>query len=415
MEKTSYYLGIDLDNDNAVISYFQLNMKEPETVSTVAGSEVYQIPLILAKKSGSGQWFIGEEAKRLALLQGEEAVSGLLQAALAGKEFFIEGETYKAQELLALYIKKLVYLAGKLGNPVIPDFLVITLEQLSREVTELFLQVAERIGIPEGKLTLIDRRESFYYFAFSQQKELWLHDVCLFDNRGDEVWCRRLERDQRTMPQLVTISEEQRNIDRANKDASFLKIVSEVTGGHIVSAVYLTGDGFDGEWMKESLSFLCKGRRVFMGKNLYSKGACYAAARKCMTEENSWQFVYMGDNEMKVNVSLKVQSQGKTEFFTLISAGDNWYETVGECEVLLDGSNEIDFWLQLPNSKEAKIEKLTLADLPERPPRTTRLRIKAQPVSDMEVKIRIKDLGFGEIFKSSDKTWEYMMSLENVQ
>ena len=398
MEKTSYYLGIDLDNDNAVISYFQLNMKEPETVSTVAGSEVYQI---LAKKHGIGQWFIGEEAKRLALLQGEEAVSGLLQAALAGKEFFIEGETYKAQELLALYIKKLVYLAGKLGNPVIPDFLVITLEQLSREVTELFLQVAERIGIPEGKLTLIDRRESFYYFAFSQQKELWLHDVCLFDNRGDEVWCRRLERDQRTMPQLVTISEEQRNIDRANKDASFLKIVSEVTGGHIVSAVYLTGDGFDGEWMKESLSFLCKGRRVFMGKNLYSKGACYAAARKCMTEENSWQFVYMGDNEMKVNVSLKVQSQGKTEFFTLISAGDNWYETVGECEVLLDGSNEIDFWLQLPNSKEAKIEKLTLADLPERPPRTTRLRIK--------------DLGFGEIFKSSDKTWEYMMSLENVQ
>ena len=171
----------------------------------------------------------------------------------------------------------------------------------------------------------------------------------------------------------------------------------------------------DGEWMKESLSFLCKGRRVFMGKNLYSKGACYAAARKCMKTENSWQFVYMGDNEMKVNVSLKVQRQGKTELLTLINAGDNWYETVGECEVLLDGSNEIDFWLQLPNSKEAQIEKLTLADLPKRPPRTTRLRIKAQPVSDMEVKIKIKDLGFGEIFKSSDKTWEYMMSLGAVK
>ena len=370
---------------------------------------------MLAKKHGIGQWFVGEEAKRLALLQGEEAVSGLLHAALSGQEFFVEGETYKAEELLALYIKKLIYLAGKLGNPVIPDYLVITIEQLSREVTELFIRVAERIGIHDGRLTLIDRRESFYYFAFSQQKELWLHDVCLFDNRGDEVWCRRLERDQRTMPQLVTISEELRNIDRAGKDASFLKVVTEAVSGHIVSAVYLTGDGFDGEWMKESLSFLCKGRRVFMGKNLYSKGACYAAARKCMKAENSWQFVYMGDNEMKVNVSLKVQRQGKTELLTLINAGDNWYETVGECEVLLDGSNEIDFWLQLPNSKEAQIEKLTLADLPKRPPRTTRLRIKAQPVSDMEVKIKIKDLGFGEIFKSSDKTWEYMMSLGAVK
>ena len=196
-----------------------------------------------------------------------------------------------------------------------------------------------------------------------------------------------------------------------HKDASFLKIVSEVTGGHIVSAVYLTGDGFDGEWMKESLSFLCKGRRVFMGKNLYSKGACYAAARKCMTEENSWQFVYMGDNEMKVNVSLKVKNRGKWEFLSLINAGDNWYEASGDCEVLLDGDKEIDFWLQLPHSRDARIEKLELSDLPERKPKTTRLRISAKPVSDSRVKIKIRDLGFGEIVKSSDLTWEYTMSL----
>ena len=124
-----------------------------------------------------------------------------------------------------------------------------------------------------------------------------------------------------------------------------------------------------------------------------------------------WAFVYMGDNEMKVNVSLKVLNKGKTEFFTLINAGDNWYETVGECEVILDGTPEIDFWLQMPGSREAKIEKIELADLPKRPPKTTRLRITAKPMSDREVQIQMKDMGFGEIFKSSDKTWEYLMSL----
>ena len=87
MEKTSYYLGIDLDNDNAVISYFQLNMKEPETVSTVAGSEVYQIPLILAKKHGIGQWFIGEEAKRLALLQERKQYPVCCRQLLRKKSF----------------------------------------------------------------------------------------------------------------------------------------------------------------------------------------------------------------------------------------------------------------------------------------------------------------------------------------
>ena len=105
-------------------------------------------------------------------------------------------------------------------------------------------------------------------------------------------------------------------------------------------------------------------------------------------------------------------SAGEYAGFTLISAGDNWYETLGECEVILDGTPEIDFWLQPPNSREAKIEKLELADLPERPNKTSRLRITAKPLSDAKVQIQIKDLGFGELFKGSDKVWEYIMSFE---
>ena len=35
----SYYIGIDLNDSYAMVSFFQQNMKEPETVSTVAGSE----------------------------------------------------------------------------------------------------------------------------------------------------------------------------------------------------------------------------------------------------------------------------------------------------------------------------------------------------------------------------------------
>ena len=173
--------------------------------------------------------------------------------------------------------------------------------------------------------------------------------------------------------------------------------------------MYLVGDVFDGDWMKMSLSYMCKGRRAFIGKNLYSKGACYAAIVR--EQKNPWPYVYMGDNEMKVNVSLKVKNRGKWEFLSLINAGDNWYEASGDCEVLLDGDKEIDFWLQLPHSRDARIEKLELSDLPERKPKTTRLRISAKPVSDSKVKIKIRDLGFGEIVKSSDLTWEYTLSL----
>lgn len=409
MAEQCYYIGIDMDDDNAVISYYKNGMREPETLSMIAGSEIYQIPVALVKKRGIGQWFIGEEAKKMALLQNEEVIDHLLSGALEKKQVTIENAVFEKEDLFVLYIKKLILFASRLGNPGLPDCLVVTVDALSRNITELFTKVAEELGLNRSKLILMDRKESFYYFAYNQKQELWLHDIFLFDCRGDEVKCCTVVRDAKTIPQIVTITEEKHALDRVHRDEAFYKILLDSFHGHISSSVYLVGDGFDGDWMKMSLSYMCKGRRAFIGKNLYSKGACYAAMVR--EQKTPWQYVYMGDNEMKVNVSLKVKNGGKSEFFSMISAGDNWYEASGECEVLLEDNKEIDFWLQLPHSRDAKIKKLELSDLPDRKPKTTRLRISAKPLSDSQVKIKIRDLGFGEIVKSSELAWEYTMSL----
>ena len=146
-----------------------------------------------------------------------------------------------------------------------------------------------------------------------------------------------------------------------------------------------------------------------MGRNLFSKGACYAA--RAVDLGDKWKFIYMGENEMKFNLSLKVKNNGMISFFNMISAGKNWFEEKGSCEVILSGTHEIDFWKQLPNSREAKIETLELTDLPSRPDRTTRVRITAKPVADDKIEIELKDLGFGEFFRGTDKVWKYTMSM----
>ena len=46
MTEQCYYIGIDMDDRNAVISYYKAGMREPETLSTIAGSEIYQLSLI---------------------------------------------------------------------------------------------------------------------------------------------------------------------------------------------------------------------------------------------------------------------------------------------------------------------------------------------------------------------------------
>ncbi len=85
MTQQCYYIGIDMDDRNAVISYYKAGMREPESLSTIAGSEIYQIPVALIKKRGIGQWFIGEEAKKMALIQNEDVIGHLLDNALAKK------------------------------------------------------------------------------------------------------------------------------------------------------------------------------------------------------------------------------------------------------------------------------------------------------------------------------------------
>ena len=124
-----------------------------------------------------------------------------------------------------------------------------------------------------------------------------------------------------------------------------------------------------------------------------------------------WEFVYIGDNKLQFNISLKLKKGEEVQFYSLLSAGDSCYEETAECEVILDDAPRIDFWLQYPKSREAKIESLELTNLPERENKTTRLRIFLQPVSEGEVVVEIKDLGFGEIYKSSEQVWKYSLKM----
>lgn len=407
--KRNYYLGIDLNDKYAMISYFQLNMNEPETVSTIAGSENFQIPLILAKRKEIGQWYYGDEARKMAQNTDMICLDKLLSRAVNGDELVIDDETYPAEELLALFLNKITALPNKLGNTCDFDRLVITVDRLSKENMDMFWRIMPKLGLKPDQFMVIDHKESFYYFALSQKEDLWLHDVYLFEFDKTNIRYFSLKRSMRTTPQVVTIEESPKRTINGDPDIEFSRIIQKAFENKIISTVYLVGDGFDGGWMQSSLNILCKGRRAFVGKNLFSKGACYAA--EVRDNEDKWRFIYMGENELKFNLSLKVKSKGALSFYSIISAGKNWFETKGQCEVILSDTTEIDFWKQLPNSREAKIETLELTDLPRRPDRTTRVRITATPVADDKINIEIMDLGFGELFRGTDKVWHYTMTM----
>ena len=404
-EERGVYYGLDISDKYAILSFYQLNMDEPSTVSTVAGSEVFLIPLYIAKRRGMAQWFFGDEARRQVGLSLAVGVDRLYERALSREKIMLETEEYPAVDLFVIFLRKLLSIPVPLMRGSFLQKLTITVDDLSMDAKELLALVASKLNISAGRLSLFDYRESFYYYVLNQTPSLFLHDVMLYHYDGNHLTSFRLKRDQSYTPQIVHLDQREAGVLLDNRDEAFTRIVTEDMQGQYISSVYLTGDGFDGDWMKKSLAVLCRDRRVFLGKNLFSKGACYAGVIRDGKKE--WPFLFIGDHELKVNVSLKVLDQNEMSFVTLLSAGDNWFDVKGECEVILDGTREIEFWIQRPDSRQASVELLELKDLPDRDNRTTRLRITVEPVSDRDMKIHIRDLGFGEIVLPSGKVWEH--------
>lgn len=59
------------------------------------------------------------------------------------------------------------------------------------------------------------------------------------------------------------------------KDIAFLQIIKQALVRGVTATVYLCGEGFEGNWFKQSTKALCLGRRVFMSKHLFACGAVY--------------------------------------------------------------------------------------------------------------------------------------------
>lgn len=360
-QKEVYYIGIDLDDSWTQISYYREGMENVETVSTIMGARKYRIPTIVHKRQD-----------------------------------------------LALFLRKVLRLVPGLVEFSEICALTIHLREIDVERVQLFQQVMERIGIQRERVFIQDSKESFCHFALHQKKELMQHEIVLFQCEENQLWCYWLKKDEKTMPrkvQIQTFDLGELPTEEEEKDKVFLSRAEELLRGKVVSAVYLTGEGFEGEWMKLSVNMLCMGRRVFQGKNLYTKGACYESMMQMSREKP--EYVYFSENIVADNIFIQVKNGNRTFFKELAEAGSSLFEVSGSCQVLLDGEPSVDIWLQPPDSQEARIVSLQLTDLPKRPPKATRLLIELMAGRESRLMVRITDMGFGTWYPASGKVWEY--------
>jgi len=398
-------VGIDFTGNNALVSYLNKGESEPTTVSMVLNEEDYNVPACVVKKLGIGQWLYGKEAIAYAKEYHIECEWNLIERAEKDEKIIIEGNEYSLQDLFYFYLKKLLALPSRYGAAYNFDYIMISLDKVGMKTMQLFWICMEKMKFPISNLLVMDKRESFCHYVMHQDEELSRQMSAMFDFSEDRITLRLLMINRKHTPKTISVLEEGIPYTGGDKDKFFLEYARENFVGKVISSVYLTGDGFDDGWMKQSLKYICSGRRVFIGKNLYTKGCCYAA-------DEEKDYLYLGENEMSYNVNLKISERNSYKFLPLVEAGKNWYDQEFTYDIIVKGEREIDFWVQSIADNKPKIITYVLKDWPARSCEFTRIRISAKPISSEEIRITMKDMGFGEISASVDMTSEYILRLE---
>lgn len=418
-------IGYDLCNDYSQISYFNFAQKEPKTISTAAGEEKFQIPTVLLKKAGIDKWYFGEEALKKADLDKQDMlIQNLLEKCSNQELVLIDEKEYEPAQLLTIFIKKsfgFLFFEGITSK--VPDAIVFTVEHINTNIAKALKQSAKALGIPESNVYIQDHQESFVEYTIHQKNELWNHQVILLDYDKNYLKGYKLNINTKTTPLTCSVTAE--NFYHIKPIASMLleeedkekeldllvkKELKNYFGMEPISCIFLCGEGFDGDWPKETLRFLCMGRRVFQGKNLYTKGACYYAAKKLQKYEVE-EYLFLGTNKLKYNIGIEAFDKGEKMYYSLLDANENWYDATKQCEFILDDECMVELKLTPVDHKDTRTVIINLHDLPQRPNRTVRILLEIKFESINKALVVIKDLGFGEIFETSKKVWNHEIFL----
>ena len=398
-------IGYDLANTCSQISYcYRKDESDVETVGFLEGEENYDIPTVLCKKIGANQWLFGHAALKFYEQYPEESilVDNLLNLALEGELLQIDGKGYHPAALLALFVKRSLGIVLKGGSVDKIAMILFTCQETSRRMSALIQRIGKTLEIKNAEIHCQNYEESFFAYLSRQPKDMWQRGALLLDYRNKDMIAVEMDGNFNTIPPIMYSKQKRYLFDGTDK--GLLEIVTDCCQGKSLGAVYLIGQKFGGSWMDESLKYLCMGRRVFQGNNLYSKGACYGAMQILGIYQQE-ECLFLGPDRLKANIGMKLQKRGELVYNALLDAGMYWENIEEVYEFYLKGENHLELSVTSLIKGATKPVLMELEGLELAREQVTRIRMKLTMPSENVLTITVTDLGFGEFREAGDGKW----------
>lgn len=411
-------VGYDLCEDYTQISCFSYKTMEPVPVNIREEDENCMIPTALCLRHETKQWLSGEEAISCASSGSGVLVENLLDKVM-WESVDIAGQKLSGTALLEKYLRKTLTIVKNYFPTEQITKLVVTMRNTEPEVVEKVYEALHGLGLERDRAVVMSHAGAYLYYALNQDKSLWMNDVGLFEFCREGLYFYQIHMNRRTKPIIAGLIKkdytDMLNMSmlkqkEVNPDYIFENVANHALYKQIITTLYLTGSGFSENWCKDVVKNLCVGRRVFIGQNLFTKGACYAA-KELAGDHSLENFILLNDDMTMCSITVRVYCDTSYKDIPLILPGENWYEIDRSIEVIPDNCNELEIIQKCILTGETSRKVFTIRCFPKRPNKMTRWLINLVCKDKSTVILTVTDLGFGDIYQESGQKEEIVIDL----
>lgn len=416
MNNRELIIGLDLTDDYSQLSYALSLDDEAESISIKEEEKQYLIPTIVGLLKDKKQWVYGEEALELSKEGKAEVATNLLENIKNSNKTNLYGSAYDPIYIMERYMYKLLMELKRIWSGKTIRQMVITINNLDQLVVDGLYKALENLELLKDRVQIQSHEHSYLSYILSQEKNIWMNDVALFDFNKEDFIYSQITIERRKTPYLVVSRSKKYNdsitydeLEKITSEGNFEYILENVINDalfmQIISAIYFTGKGFKDGIPMNTLKKISKGRRIFIGQNLYCKGACYWASRLAGSGKLG-NFVFLLDSTLHYSVGIGLYDDGAYKDVLLGKLGDSIYEQPKTVDLILDDESKVKYKVKDKGGFVVLEDKIELDDMPKRPNKTTRIQVSLHLINRNRFKIQIKDMGFGEMYPATDKMWE---------
>ena len=403
-----------------------IDLCDTYTQAAVLGrEEAWMLPTVICRKRDAEEWSVGEDAYKYTLMGEGVIVDKLLSLALKEGTATISSVKYTGVQLLKKFLEQVLgMILSEYEEPQIVQ-LVIGLKTMEMKLMDELMSCMTELGIPQEQVHIASHTECFVYYVLNQRRDIWGGQVGMFSLSDEDLRYYELKvvRGPRQMTAWAEHEELEEGFNLSVLDTgSGAKMADRILCAcgerflqkKVFSSIFLTGKGFARtDWAPEFMKQICNRRRVFAEPALFAKGAAYKA-ESYLKKKGSYPFCCICEGKIRSTVTMEVLKRDSRVQIALASAGESWYEAKAECEAILMSEPVVEFILKPMQGGEVLKESLLLDGLPDRPARATRLHIAVEFLSVDRLRVEVKDLGFGELFPSSDLSWTEEVDLSGT-